>query len=259
MTSEGAPAFSRISIRNDPPLAYLTLNNPTANVIDIPMMDELQRALVEVEGRRDISVLIISGDGNTFSSGVDVAAHVPTHAEQMLLKFHSVIRRLRDTAKITISQVRGKCLGGAAELAMMCDLVYTAEDASWAFPEIKLGCYPPVAVTELAALIGQRAAADLTFTGRTITGTDAANLGLANRAVSEIELDDVVNETVSRLTNLSTAVLGLTKKAMRRCAVFEEKLKSAEQIYLEELIKMDDAREGIDAFLEKRPPKWSGK
>ena len=92
----------------------------------------------------------------------------------MLAKFHGVIRALVGSRKVSIAAVHGNCLGGGAELAMVCDLAYTSELATWGFPEIKLGCYPPVAVTALAALVGQKRAADLVLTGRCITGREAA-------------------------------------------------------------------------------------
>ena len=112
-----------------------------------------------------------------------------TKWQDMLAKFHAVIRAVVSSRKVTIAAVHGHCLGGGAELAMVCDLVYTAENASWGFPEIKLGCYPPVAATALAALVGQKHAADLILTGRSITGTEAARIGLANRAVGEGEVE----------------------------------------------------------------------
>src|SRR6202451_4712529 len=98
----------------------------------------------------------------------------------MLLKCHAVIRAVVASKKVTIAAVRGHCLGGGAELAMVCDLVYTAATAQWGFPEIKLACYPPVACTALATLIGQKRASELILTGRTITGIEAAEMGLAN-------------------------------------------------------------------------------
>ena len=133
----------------------------------------------------DVSTLVLSGAGKSFSVGVDVAAHTPDKVASMLAKFHAVIRALVGTKKVTIATVHGHCLGGGAELAMVCDLVYTADTASWGFPEIKLGCYPPVAATALAALVGQKHAADLILTGRSITGAEAARIGLANRAVAD--------------------------------------------------------------------------
>jgi cyclohexa-1,5-dienecarbonyl-CoA hydratase len=179
----------------------------------------------------------------------------------MLAKFHAVIRALISTRKVTIAAVRGHCLGGGAELAMVCDLVYTTDTAQWAFSEIKLGCYPPVAVTALAALVGQKRAADLILTGRTISGAEAASIGLANRAVSEEKLAGAVEETVQRLVKLSPAALAVTKKAIYAwdSMHFDKGLARAEKIYLEELMKTEDAQEGISAFMQKRSPSWTGK
>jgi cyclohexa-1,5-dienecarbonyl-CoA hydratase len=160
--------------------------------------------------------------------------------------------------KITIATVRGHCLGGGAELAMVCDLVYTAEDAQWGFPEIKLGCYPPVAATALPALVGQKHAADLILTGRTIPGSEAANIGLANAAVADTELQSAVKQVLEALSKLSPAALAITKKAIYAwdSMHFDKGLARAEKIYLEELMKTEDAQEGINAFLEKREPVW---
>ena len=162
----------------------LSCDHPPLNVIDIPMMEELAQSLAEIEARSDVSVIVLSGEGKAFSAGVDVAAHTPDKVEEMLTKFHAVIRALVATKKVTIAAVHGHCLGGGAELAMVCDLVYTTASAQWGFPEIKLGCYPPVACTALAALVGQKRAAELILTGRTISGKEAAEIGLANSCVS---------------------------------------------------------------------------
>ena len=165
------------------------------------------------------------------------------------------------TKKIIIAAVHGNCLGGGAELAMVCDIVYTAESATWGFPEIKLGCYPPVACTALAALVGQKRAAELILTGRTISGKEAAEIGLANRAVIENELPAIVEECVAHLRNFSPAALGLAKKASYAwdSMHFDKGLARAERIYFDELMKTSDAHEGIRAFMEKRTPKWTGK
>jgi cyclohexa-1,5-dienecarbonyl-CoA hydratase len=179
----------------------------------------------------------------------------------MLTKFHGVIRTLVASKKVTIAAVHGHCLGGAAELAMVCDLAYTSELATWGFPEIKLACYPPVAVAALAALIGQKQAADLILTGRTITGREAASIGLVNAVVPEIDLDHTVQEAVHHLSQLSPAALAITKKAVYAwdSIHFDKGLARAEKIYLDELIRTEDAAEGINAFVEKRPPVWKGK
>jgi len=244
-----------------PPVASITLRHPPLNVIDVPMMEELARSLAEIEARPDVSAIILSGAGKAFSVGVDVAAHTSDKVEEMLTKFHSVIRALVATRKVTIAAVHGHCLGGGAELAMMCDIVYTTESAQWGFPEIKLGCYPPVACTALAALIGQKRAAELILTGRTIGGKEAADIGLANRSVREDELSAAVDECVGHLRKLSPVVLAVAKKASYAwdSMHFDKGLARAERIYFDDLMKTADAHEGVRAFMEKREPKWTGK
>jgi len=251
----------RISLAAAPPVARITLHSPPLNVIDIAMMEELLNALGELEARPDISVIVISAEGEAFSVGVEVAAHTPGKVAEMLQKFHAVIRSLIAAKKVTVAAVRGHCLGGGAELAMVCDIVFTTDSAQWGFPEIRLGCYPPVACTALAALVGQKRAAELILTGRTIDGGEAAEAGLANRAVSDNDLAGAVEECVSRLVRLSPAALAIAKKAFYAwdSMHFDKGLGRAEKIYLEELMKTADAHEGIRAFMEKRDPEWAGK
>jgi len=225
------------------------------------MMDELSAALAEMDTHSEISTIVFRGEGKCFSAGVDVAAHTPDKVTEMLEKFHGVIRALLATSKITIAAVHGTCLGGGAELAMMCDVVITAADATWGFPEITVGCYPPVAATALSALIGQKRAADLILTGTTILGTEASEIGLATRAVAPDVLEPAVSEILARLQKLSSAVLPIAKKAIYAwdSIHFDKGLARSEKIYVEELMKTEDAEEGIRAFLEKRNPAWKGR
>jgi cyclohexa-1,5-dienecarbonyl-CoA hydratase len=256
-----ATQFGHLAVNVEVPVARITLTNPPLNIIDIPMMDELAAALSEIEAQPDISTVVLSGTGKCFSAGVDVAAHTPDKVSSMLQKFHAVIRDLVSTKKVTIAQVHGHCLGGGAELVMVCDLVYTADDAQWGFPEIQLGCFPPVAVTALAALVGQKQAADLILTGRTIRGIQAAEIGLAAIQVPERNLPALIEDVVSKLSKLSPATLALTKKAFYAwdSMHFDKGLARAEKIYFEELMQTQDAQEGIRAFLEKRNPRWTGR
>jgi len=252
---------AKIKMEVRPPAARIWLCNPPLNVIDGAMIEELTSALAEIESRSDLSTLVLSGAGKAFSVGVDVADHTPVKVGSMLAKFHAVVRALVGTKKVTVAAVHGHCLGGGAELAMLCDMVYTADNASWGFPEIKLGCYPPVAATALAALVGQRHAAELMLTGRTISGREAGDIGLANRALPDVEVESAVHETMRQLSKLSPAALAVAKKAMYGwdSMHFDKGLARAEKIYLDELIKIEDMQEGINAFLEKRQPAWKGK
>jgi cyclohexa-1,5-dienecarbonyl-CoA hydratase len=253
--------LGRLQVNVDPPIARIVLDHPPLNIIDIPMMEELAEAFSGIEARSGISIITLTSAGKAFSAGVDVAAHTPDKVEEMLAKFHAVVRSIVASKKVTIAVVRGHCLGGGAEIGLVCDLAYTATSAKWGFPEITLGCYPPVACTALAALVGQKRAAELILTGRTMTGTEAAEMGLATRALPDDELDSALNQTVQQFLKLSPAALALTKKAIYAWDAmhFDKGLARAEKIYLEELMQRADAHEGIRAFIEKREPKWRGK
>jgi len=251
----------RLVHKFDDALARIRLQNPPLNIIDIAMMRELQHVLVDAEATPGISAILFEGDSRAFSAGVDIKAHVPEQVQEMLTGFHAVIKAIVASRKVTISVVEGACLGGGAELAAVCDMVFTARDATWGFPEIKLGCYPPVAVVALPALVGQKRATELILTGRQISGDEAVAIGLANRSGRAEELAAMVTETVSELARLSPAALTHAKKAIYAWDAihFDKGLARAEKIYLKELIATEDAREGIAAHLEKRPPKWTGR
>jgi len=224
-------------------------------------MEELAAALAESESRPDISIIVLSGSEKTFSAGVDVAAHTPDKVEETLAKFHGVFRALVASRKVLVATVRGHCLGGGAELAMMSDVVVTSETATWGFPEISLGCFPPVAATALAALVGQKRAAELILTGRKFDGRDAVTWGLANSAVPDGQVEATLEDLITQLQELSPVALAATKKAIYAWDAmhFDKGLARAEKVYLDELMKTEDAREGVHAFLEKRKPRWVGK
>ena len=259
MTAIAIPTFSRIAFELRPPAARITLSNPPLNVIDMPMMDELRAAMELIDMHPEISAVIFSGSDSAFSSGVDIAAHTPEKVREMLTLFHSVIRAVVDTNKLTIASVRRHCLGGGAELALMCDIVYASPDSVWGFPEIKLACYAPVASVALSHVVGHKLAAEMLLTGRTLSGEEALQAGLVNRLAGDPET--LVADCVQRVSQLSPAALRLAKKAFYAwdSIHFEKGLARAEQIYHEELMQTADAQEGIAAFLERRRPKWAGK
>jgi cyclohexa-1,5-dienecarbonyl-CoA hydratase len=252
---------TRLKVEIKGGVARITLSNPPLNVIDVPMMLELEQQLAHIEASAEISTIVFQGSARAFSAGVDIKAHVPEQIHEMLGSFHAIIRAIVASRPITIASVRGICLGGGAELAAVCDMVYTARNARWGFPEIKLASFPPVASVVLAALVGQKRAAELVLTGRTFSGHKAAAMGLANRCAAADKLESTVARTLAELDKLSPSALVLAKKALYGwdSIHFDKGLARAEKIYLEELISTADAREGIMAFLEKRVPKWTGK
>ena len=249
-----------IQLRIENRAAWITLDRPPLNVLDLAMMEFLDAALEEALPKSDF--VIFQGAGTkAFCAGADVADHTSERVDKMLRAFHAVFRRLASADCLTIAAVHGHCLGGGMELATFCDFVLATESAQFGQPEIKLGCYPPVAMVILPRLIGMQAAADLILAGRQISAPEAHRLGLITRVVADPELPRAVDSLLEELRALSSSVLQLTRKTLARLhsADFLKQLEEVERVYLSELMQTQDAQEGIRAFLEKRKPVWKGK
>jgi cyclohexa-1,5-dienecarbonyl-CoA hydratase len=263
----GTPAIhghEAVQVRAEGRTVWVTLDRPPLNVMDITTMKLFSRALGKLldppGGACDF--LIFSGAGaKAFSAGAEVADHAPDRVGSMLAAFHHIFRQLARADCITIAAVHGHCLGGGMELATFCDFVIATESARFGVPEIKLGCFPPVAMITLPELVGPRVAMDLILTGREFGAAEAKTLGLVTRVVPDDALDKSVRDLIAEFRALSPAVLKLTARAMRRRLrdEFENDLSKVEQVYLNQLMKTEDAREGIRAFMEKRPPSWRGR
>jgi cyclohexa-1,5-dienecarbonyl-CoA hydratase len=224
------------------------------------MMRELRAALDQVLPPCDL--VVFQGNGpKGFSAGAEIADHAPERVSEMLSAFHAIFRSLARAECVTIAAVHGHCLGGGMELATFCDFVIATESASFGQPEIKLACFPPIAMITLPQLCGFRAAADLILSGRTISATEAHRLGLVSRVVPDHELGSGVENLLAALTKLSPAVLRLTRRTLwrRRADEFERQLGEIECIYLDQLMRTEDAREGVRAFMEKRAAVWPGR
>jgi cyclohexa-1,5-dienecarbonyl-CoA hydratase len=240
--------------------AWITLDRPPLNILDTSMMQALDAVLERALPQCDF--VIFQGAGpKAFSAGAEIADHTPERVAKMLSAFHMVFRRLAAADCLKIAAVHGYCLGGGMELATFCDFVLATESAQFGQPEIKLGCFPPVAMVTLPHLIGIRAATHLILTGHQIGAAEALRLGLVTRVVPDAELPAALESLLEELQSSSPSVLQLTLKTLRRIhfADFAEQLEEAERVYLTELMPSHDAREGILAFLEKRAPVWNGK
>jgi cyclohexa-1,5-dienecarbonyl-CoA hydratase len=238
--------------------AFLTLDRPPLNILDIPTLRELDGALQQVVARQDLAVLVLRGAAHVFSAGAAVEDHVPERVAAMLDALHGAIRTLRSLPTISCAAVAGHCLGGGMELAISCDFVVASDDARFGQPEIALGCFPPVAAALYPRLLGPGRALDLLTTGRTLSAAELEPLGLLTRRAATGELDQAVETLVAALTRQSTAVLRLIKETVRTTSEqpFSVALAQTERIYLEQLCRTADMEEGIAAFLAKRPPRW---
>lgn len=236
---------------------WITLQRPPLNVLDTPTIRALHDAIRPLAGRRDLKALVLrSGVPGTFSAGVDVRDHARDRVSGTLEAFHAVFRLLDGLPQVTLAAVDGRCLGGGCELAAFCDILLATPASTFGQPEIDVGCFPPVAAALLPRIVG-RAAFEIVLTGAPLTAAEAARVGLVTRIV-----DDLPRETaslVARLTGKSGAVLALARKAVRQGGrgSFARALSRMERIYRKELLATGDVEEGVRAFLEKRPPRWT--
>lgn len=253
-------ALESVRVRTEGRIARIMLERPPLNVMNIAMMREINAVIEELGPEMDF--LVFQGAGEKgFSAGAEVADHTPERVEDMLHAFHGIFREIWSSRFITVAAVHGYCLGGGCELATFCDFVVATESAKFGQPEIKLGCFPPMAMITFPRLIGMRAAVDLILSGRTISAREAQRIGLISRVVADGELENAVAALLEELGALSPAALGMARRTLWSAAGFdlESSLETVETFYLRDLMKTNDAREGIRAFLEKRAPVWQGK
>lgn len=253
---------TQVQVERDGAVARLWLNRPPLNVLDIPTLANLNAVLDELPGPPQVRFLVFSGRGQkAFSAGAEARDHTPDRVAEMLSRFHCVFRKLWNSDWVTVAAVRGHCLGGGMELATFCDFVIATHTARFGQPEIKLACFPPVAAVILPALLGPRRALDLILTGRNLSAEQAHALGLVTEVVGEGELESATRALLETLGSVSPVVLPLARRAVLRAAGldFERALEEMEKIYLQSLMKTEDAVEGIRAFIERRQPSWTGR
>jgi len=241
----------------------IRFTRPPLNVFNIAMMREITDAIGECERTRSMVAIVFNAtpESRAFSAGVSVEEHAEETIYQMLESFHGIFRALEQTGKPVIAVVDGAALGGGCELVAGCDIVIATERARFGQPEIKLGVFPPVAAVLLPRLIGDKRARELILTGELIDAAEALRLGLVNAVVPSAELEQKTQDMLVKLRELSAPALEASKRAidMARGRSFEEALTAVEDLYLNELMKTEDAREGIKAFMEKRKPAWKNR
>ncbi len=241
----------------------IELGPPPANILDRAMIRDLSAELTVAAMNLDLKAIVIRGAGEHFSYGASVVEHLPDQVGEMLPEFHALLN-LMNSLELPpiIAAVRGRCLGGGFELALACDHILIEEAAEIGCPEIRLGVFPPAA----AALLPLRASAAksslILSTAQLLSGEEAVRLGVAEVQVEKGTLDDAVEIWFAdRFSELSAAALRQTRKACRHPwrQACEQLLPELERQYLEETMSTADAMEGLQAFLDKRHPKWSNR
>ncbi len=258
--SAKAPKFIQCVV--DDGVARIKMNRPQANnAMNITMLEEIGEALENAEMRFNAKIVVFEGSEQAFSSGLDIADHTEEKAYQLLESFGELCRRLLQLEAVSISVVKGLALGSGCELASLCDFSFVAEEAKLGQPEIKAGIFPPVAAATYPRLIGLRRTFEMILTGRIYSAREAEHIGLVTRAVAAERLDQEVQRWIDFLKGYSTPALRFARQAITSSLSLatEEALRNCEDIYLNDLMSTEDAKEGIQAILERRKPVWKNK
>jgi cyclohexa-1,5-dienecarbonyl-CoA hydratase len=236
----------------------IILNDPKGNVIDSIMLREFQEVLDELSKEKHCKLLIFQGSGNHFSFGVSVEEHKEEMVAEMLTSFHRLFFKLSDLGIPICSLISGQCLGGGLEVASFAHFIFADESARLGQPEIMLSVLAPPASVMLPLKIGPAHGEDLLLTGRTVSAKEAKEMGLVKEVYPDkATMEQKVNEFIEKhiLPKSAIALRIATKAARKRFTEqMKEDLKYFESVYLNELMKTHDAKEGLAAFLEKRKP-----
>jgi len=246
-----------IWLDRDEALLRLRLDRPKANILDSTMIASFAQAFAAYAEPGQIRAALLDAEGPHFSFGASVEEHLPATCAQMLSSLHELLKLMLEWPRPILVAVRGQCVGGGLELALAGSLIFASRDAQFGQPEIKLGVFAPAASCLLPPRIGQAAAEDLLFSGRSIDATEAKTLGLVQTVADDPE-SAALDYFDAHLAKKSAASLACAVEAARGGFVPEvqRRISQVQRFYLDHLMRTHDANEGLAAFLAKRPPKW---
>lgn len=249
----------KVEEKYDGAVTEIILGPPPANILSAKMMEEISAQLAEDEKNQHKKLIIFSGEGKHFCFGASVEEHKPESVNDMLPGFHKFIGNIINCKVPTLAKVSGLCLGGGFELVLACTFIYTDESAKFAVPEIQLAVLPPVASILLPARGCDVLGAQIVLTGDQMAAKKLYEQGLVNEVVEKGQLDDAVNSFFEKQflpKSASSIQIAHRGSRMFLAQQYENFIGKLEKLYLEDLMSTKDAVEGINAFLEKREPKW---
>ncbi len=238
-------------------LLRLRLARPKANIVDAEMIAALSAALDEHLGNPAIAAVLLDAEGPHFSFGASVEEHLPDQCAEMLASLHRLVLKLAGAPVATLCAIQGQCLGGGLEVALSCSRLFAASDAALGQPEIKLAVFAPAASCLLPSRIGQAAAEDMLYTGRSAAAVEALAMGLVDDLSDDPEAA-AFSYFDEHLAGLSASSLRHAVSAARAPVVarLADDLARVEALYLDSLMSTRDAVEGLEAFIAKRKPNW---
>jgi len=243
-------------------VATITLDRPPVNAVNLEVIDDFLSAVAGLADDPAVRAVVITGIDGRFCAGADIAMmrDVSRVNHERVRRWVDVQAALEASSKPVIAAINGYAFGGGAELALACDFRWMAADAAIGFPEIGLGIFPGAGGTQrLTRLLGPARALEVMVSGRRLTAAEALELGLVQRVVARDALAPGVRAFARELTAKPTRAIGLLK----RCVYGGWGRPLAEGLELErqavfDVIATRDAAEGLDAFLQKRPPRFTG-
>jgi len=247
----------KVWLERDGALLRLRLARPKANLIDAAMIAALAAAFAAHRDNAGLLAALVDHEGPHFSFGASVEEHLPGACEQMLGSLHALLGAMLEWPRPILMAARGQCLGGGLEFALAGHLLFAAPEAQFGQPEMKLGVFAPAASVLLPLRIGQARAEDLLYSGRSIDAQSALAWGLAN----EVAADPAAAAAAyfeQHLAGKSAASLALAVRAAREpfSELARARLDDVEALYLDKLMATRDAKEGLQAFIAKRAPRW---
>lgn len=239
-------------------VAYIQLSKNPLNILGIEDLEYINKILVELNADDQLKLIVFESLLKDFSAGMDVKEHTPDKIGKMLGGLYSLANVLLSSKYPTISKVKGACLGGGMEIALLTDMILASENTIMGLPEIKLAHMAPIAINVLPNIVGPKVSMDIILSGKNVSANEALGLNLINRIYSEESFENSCNEFIEELTSLSQAAILANIKAFR--LVIKEKLdlkqKQIYKIYQNDLMTHPDSVEGINAFIYKRTPEW---
>jgi cyclohexa-1,5-dienecarbonyl-CoA hydratase len=248
-----------VSFNRDQTRAAFRLSQAPGNILTADSMDALRAGLETASQNPHLKLITLEGIGEDFSFGASIPEHTPDEITRVLRTMHALVEELLEVGAVTAALVRGRCLGGGFELALACDVIFAADNATFGLPEILLGVFPPAASVLLPARIGTARAMVPILTGESRPASDWRDDGLVQMVTAPGELNAAVDQWFEEhLARKSAAALRHAVTAARSIILSQVRgtLPALERLYLTELMRTHDAVEGVQAFLQKRAPHW---
>jgi len=251
-----APKY--IAYKEKEGMVQITLNRPPGNAFNVEMVGEINRALADLLYNTNVKVVVFLAAGKDFCAGVDPQDFQEDRTYQLIEALGRMYEQLQTLNIPVLSLVQGVALGAGFELVIFSDLAIAAESSTFGLPQIKMGLIPVFACNMLQRCIPPKKAAELIFCGEAISAKEALAYGLLNQVVPDDKLGEQGSVMVRKLLQYSAPVLQMAKKSITQASgeTLDEAIRVIEEIYLNELMSLDDAAEGIRAVAENRKPVW---